>query len=159
MRSDTWVGTLLSCNIQVWFSHNSGLFLHTATLRRTKTSRHNCLFTIWPHGTNSWWTMPFQSKNTTNITLIFDWLIRVFFGWGDPFIQSSLYAWLSNWNVSVNVLPSLQQNFTNTSFFKLFHCHFFINLTNSSCTCSVQQMCSTNNAHSKTGQMAVCCQT
>ena len=33
-----------------------------------KTSWYNCLFTIWPCGKNSWWTMPFQSKNTTNVT-------------------------------------------------------------------------------------------
>ena len=47
------------CNIQVWFSHNSGLFLRTASLKCSKTSWYNCLFTIWPRGTNSWWTMPF----------------------------------------------------------------------------------------------------
>ena len=29
--------------------------------------------------------MPFQSKNTTNITLIFDQLLCAFFGQGDPF--------------------------------------------------------------------------
>jgi len=40
-------------------------------------------------------------------------------------IHSSLYAWLSNWNVSVTFLPRLQQNFTraHTLFFKPFHCH------------------------------------
>jgi hypothetical protein len=36
------------------------------------------------------------SKDTTNITLIFDRLICAIFGRGDPFIQSSPYAWLSN---------------------------------------------------------------
>jgi hypothetical protein len=57
-------------------------------------------------------------------------------------IRSSPYAWLSNWNVSVKFLPSLQQNFTHTkvAFFKLFHCHFVTNLTNSLCTCSVRRM-------------------
>jgi len=85
MRSDAWPGAMLWCNIQVWFSHNSGLFLCTASLKHAKTSWYNCLFTIWPHGTNSWWTMPFQSQNTTNTTLIFDRLIRAFFGQGDPF--------------------------------------------------------------------------
>jgi len=64
------------------FSHNSGLFLRTAFLKRAKTSWYNCLFTIWPRCTNSWGTMPFQSKNTTNITLIFDRLIPAFFGRG-----------------------------------------------------------------------------
>jgi len=33
---------------------------------------YNCLFTIWPRGTHSWWTMPLQSKNTTSINLTFD---------------------------------------------------------------------------------------
>jgi len=55
-------------------------------------------------------------------------------------IQSSLYAWLSNWNVSVKFLPSLQQNFTHALFLKLFHCHFVTNPTNSLCTCSIQRM-------------------
>ena len=73
------------CNIQAWFSHISNLFLQTASLERAKTFWYNCVFIIQPRGTNSWWTMPFQSKNTTNITLIFDWLIPAFFGWGDPF--------------------------------------------------------------------------
>jgi hypothetical protein len=56
------------------------------------------------------------------------------------------YAWLSNWNVSVKFLPSLQQNFTHTHththtlLFKLFHCHFVTNPTNMLCTCSVQQI-------------------
>ena len=46
--------------ILLWFTHNSGLFLRTASLKRAKISWYNCLFTIWPRGTNSWWTMPFQ---------------------------------------------------------------------------------------------------
>ena len=62
MRSDAWASALSWCNIQVWFSHNSGLFLPTASLKCAKTSWYNCLFTIWPHGANSWWTVPFQSK-------------------------------------------------------------------------------------------------
>jgi len=57
-------------------------------------------------------------------------------------IQSSPYAWLSNWNVSVKFLSSLHQNtHTHThTFLKLFHCHFVTNPTNSLCTCSVQRM-------------------
>jgi hypothetical protein len=55
-------------------------------------------------------------------------------------IQSSPYAWLSNWHVSVKFLPSLQQSFvTQNLFFKLFHCQFVTNPTNSLCTCSVQR--------------------
>jgi len=59
--------------------------------------------------------------------------------------------------MSVKLLPSSQQNFTCT-FFKLFHCHFLTNPTNSLCTCSFSGCSSTTNAHSETGQMAVCCQ-
>ena len=61
-------------------------FLRTASLKHAKTSWNNCLFTIWPRTTNSWWTMPFQSKNTTNNTLIFDRLICALFDQGDPFL-------------------------------------------------------------------------
>ena len=44
MRGDAWAGALLWCNIQVWFYHNSGLFLHTASLKCAKTSWYNvCL--------------------------------------------------------------------------------------------------------------------
>jgi len=47
---------------------------------------------------------------------------------------------------------------TQTLFFKLFHCHFVTNPTNSLCTCSVQWLWLDTNVHSETGQMAVCCQ-
>ena len=43
MRSDAWASALSWCNIQVWFSHNSGLFLRTASLKRAKTSWYNRL--------------------------------------------------------------------------------------------------------------------
>ena len=56
-----------------------------SSLKGAKTSWYNCLFATWPRGTNSWWTMPFQSENTTNISLIFYRLIRAFFGRGDRF--------------------------------------------------------------------------
>ena len=117
--------------------------LLTASLKRANTSWYNCLFTVWPRGTNSWRTVPLQSKNTTNNTFIFDWLIHACFY---RHIQSSPYAWLSIWYVSVKFLPSWQQNFTlslshthtHTHFFKHFHCHSVTNPTNSLCTCSVQ---------------------
>jgi len=77
-------------------------------------------------------------------------------------IQSSPYAWLSNWNVSVKFLPSLQQNFTNT--------HTPCSSSSSIVTLSLIRRTahtrtqfngcsSTTNAHSDTGRMAVCCQT
>ena len=73
-------------------------------------------------------------------------------------IQSSAYAWLSNWNVSVKFLPSLQQNFTH----KHTHCSFIVTLSligQTACACAQFSGCSsTTNAHSETGQMAVCCQ-
>jgi hypothetical protein len=36
MRSDALAGALSWCNIQVWFTHNSGLSLRTASLKRAK---------------------------------------------------------------------------------------------------------------------------
>jgi hypothetical protein len=124
-------------------------------------SWYNCLFTIWPRGTNSWWTVPFQSENTTSITLIFDWLICALFGWGDPF----------------PILPVclVKQSKCLCKFFiKLaakFHTHTHTHTRSSSSfivtlsliwrtTCALAQFsgCSfTTNAHSETGQMAVCC--
>jgi len=62
MRSDAWAGEFSWCNIQVWFSHNSGLFLCTASLKRAKTSWYYCFFTTLLRGTNSWWTTPFSIK-------------------------------------------------------------------------------------------------
>jgi hypothetical protein len=65
-----------------------------------------------------------------------------FLGREDIFIPSSPFAWLSNWTVTVECLPSLQQNFTHPHthsraralFFKPFHCPFVTNPTNSLCT-------------------------
>jgi hypothetical protein len=95
--SDAWDGTLSWCNNHVCFSHNSGLFLCTAYLQHAKTSWYNCLFTIWPCSVDSWWTMPFQSKNTAKITLVFDQLILAFFGRGDHLLQ-----WL---HLGFNIIP------------------------------------------------------
>ena len=74
-------------------------------------------------------------------------------------IRSSPYAWLSSWNVSVNFLPSLQQNFTHSL------CSsgsFIVTLSpirRTACAHAQFTWCSsTTNAHSETGQMAVCCQ-
>jgi len=55
-------------------------------------------------------------------------------------LQSSPYAWLSNWNVSVKFLPKCAAIFHTHTLFKLFHCHFVTNSSNSLCTCSVQRM-------------------
>jgi len=75
------------------------------------------------------------------------------------FIQFSLYAWLSNWNVSVNFLPSLQQNFTHT---RCSSNSFVVTLSlirRTACARAQFSGCSsTTNDHSETGQMAVCCQ-
>jgi hypothetical protein len=75
--------------------------------------------------------------------------------WHACFIQSSMYAWLSNWNVSEKFLPSLQQNCTHTCSSSSL---IVTNPTNSLCTCSVQRCRSTTNADSETGQTAICCQ-
>jgi hypothetical protein len=47
---------------------------------------------------------------------------------------------------------------SHTLFFKLFHCHFVTNSTNSCPRSQFNGCSSTTNAHSETGQMAVCCQ-
>jgi len=73
-------------------------------------------------------------------------------------MQSSPYAWLSNWNVSVKFLPSLQQNFIHT---RCSSSSFIVTLSlirRTACARARFSGCSlTTNAHSETGQMAVCC--
>ena len=66
-----------------------------------KTSWYNCLLTIWPRGTNSWRTIPVQSKNTTNITLIFDRLIRALFWSRRPFPHP-----LRRLHLGFNIIPT-----------------------------------------------------
>ena len=74
-------------------------------------------------------------------------------------IQSSPYAWLSNCNVSIKFLPSLQQNFIHT---RCSSSSFIVTLPlirRTACARAQFSGCSsTTNAHSETGQMAVCCQ-
>jgi len=74
-------------------------------------------------------------------------------------IQSSPYAWLSKWNVSVKFLPSVQQTFTHT---RSSSSSFIVTLSlilGTACARGQFSWCSsTTNAHSETGQMAVCCQ-
>ena len=74
-------------------------------------------------------------------------------------IQSCPYAWLSNWNVSVKFLPSLQQTFTHI---RCSTSSFIITLSlirRTACSPAQLNGCSTTtNAHSETGQMAVWCQ-
>jgi len=97
MRSDAWAGALSWCNIQVY---NSGLFLRTASLKRAKTSWYNCLFTIWPRGTNAWWTMPFQSKkhNQQHLDL---WPTHPCFSWSRrPFPRP-----LRRLHLGFNIIP------------------------------------------------------
>ena len=99
-----------------------------------------------------------QSKNTTNITLLFDQLICAIFGWGDLSPSTEMIAFRFK-NHTHKIFTKFAAKFhTHTLFFKLFHRHFVTNLPNSLCTCSVQQSSSTTNANSETGQMAVCCQ-
>ena len=76
-------------------------------------------------------------------------------------IQSSPYAWLSSWNVFVKFLPSLQQNFTHTHT-RCSSSSFIVTLSlirRTACARAQFSGCSsTTNAHTETGQMAVCCQ-
>ena len=71
----------------------------------------------------------------------------------------SPYVWLSNWNVSVYFLPSLQKKFTYT---RCSSSSFIVTLSlirRIACARSQFSRCSsTTNAHSETGRMAVCSQ-
>jgi len=78
-------------------------------------------------------------------------------------IQSSPYSWLSNWKVSVKLLLSLQLNFAHTQTHTLCSSSSFIvtlSLIRRTACERVQfrGFSSTTNAHSETGEMAVCCQ-
>ena len=76
-------------------------------------------------------------------------------------IQSSPYAWLSNWNASVKFLPSLQQNFTHTHT-RCSSSSFIVTLSlirRTACARTQFGGCSSaTNGHSETRLMAVCCQ-
>ena len=77
--SAVWAGAL-----SWWSIHD--LFLHRARLvRRTRSCRwlRTYWLTVWPSGTNSWWTNPFWSKNAISMTFIFDLDMRAFLGLGE----------------------------------------------------------------------------
>ena len=75
-------------------------------------------------------------------------------------LRSACTAWISNRNVSVKFLPSLQQNFTHTRFF--FSSSFLVTLSlirRTACArAKFSGYSSTTSAYSETGQMAFCCQ-
>ena len=109
--------------------------------------------------------MPFQSKYTTNDTLIFDRLIRAFLVEETlPPSTATIASWFQN-RVSVKFLTRLKKNFTHIHRHTHTHTHThtlslslsLIRLT----ACARVQFSgnsSTTNSHSETGQMAVCCQ-
>ena len=76
-----------------------------------------------------------------------------------PFPQSYPYVSLNNWNVSVKLLPSLQQNFTHK---RCSSSSFIATLSliwRTACARVQFSECSlTTNAYSETGKMAVCFQ-
>jgi hypothetical protein len=173
MRSDMWAGTLSWCNIQVGYCHTSGLFQCTAFLKRDRISWYNCLFTctIWPWGTNSWWTMPFQSKkqNQNDLEL---WLTHPCSFW----FVFALYSPTNKLGYATEMsLSNFYQDFYQACR-KISHPHthtcthahmrssisFNVTMTLIQWTaCAHAQFSgcnSTTNAHSKIGQMAVCCQ-
>jgi hypothetical protein len=80
-------------------------------------------------------------------------------------IQSSPYAWLSNWNVSVKFYQvcskfSLSLSLTRTERERLFFQALSLSLIGQTACAHAQfsGCSSTTNAHSETRQMAVCCQ-
>jgi len=159
MRSDAWAGALSWCNNQVWFSHNSGLFLRTLSLKHAKTSPGTTVYHL-----TSWYkfminnAFPIKKHNQHHLDLsLTDW--SVLFLVEETFTQSSPYVWLSNWNVSVNFLPSLQQNFTYTGRSSSSFIATLSLIRRTACARARFSGCSSKtNAHSETGQIAVCCQ-
>ena len=72
--------------------------------------------------------------------------------------QDRQYAWLSNWNVSVKCLPSLQQNFTHTRSSSSFIVTLSL-IRRTTCARAQFGWCSSaTNGRSEMRQMAVCCQ-
>jgi hypothetical protein len=60
MRSDEWAGALSWCNIQVWFSHNSGLFLCKPgfpTIQASSCAQHpsNALIQLFVYHLTTWY--------------------------------------------------------------------------------------------------------
>jgi hypothetical protein len=75
-------------------------------------------------------------------------------------IQSSLYAWLNNLNISVKFLPTFQQNFTHrhTGCSSCFIVTLSLIQWKDCARAKFNGYSSMTNDHSETGQMAVCCQ-
>jgi len=63
------------------------------------------------------------------------------------------------WNTKyVQVCNKISHTHTHTLFFKLFHCHLSLARRTACARAQFSGCSSTSNAHSETGQMAVCCQ-
>ena len=127
------------CNIQVWFSHNAGLFLRTASLKRVKTSWYNCILSDHVVQIHDGQCLSNQKTQPTTLWSLTDSSSppppR-----GDPFpIHCDDCIWFQHHTnkPKPNFAAKLD---THTLFFKLFHCHFVTNPTNSLCTCSVQRV-------------------
>ena len=143
----------------------SGLFLRTASLKRTKTSWYICLFTIWPRCTNSWWTMPLQSQKTQPTT---PWFLTntSLLSWGGssrPFPHALRRLHLKNLKCLCKLFTKFTAKFhTHTHTRAFFSSSFIVTLSlnrREACACVQFSRCSwTINAHSEAGQVAVCCQ-
>ena len=158
MRSDAWAGELSRCNIQVWFSHNPGLLLRKASLKRATTSWYNCLpsdHVVQVHNGQCFSNQKTQPTTPWSLT---DSSVH-FFLVEETLSPSTATIASCNWNVSVNFLPSLLQNFTHTL---CSSSSFIVNwslIRRTACARAHFSGCSsTTNAHNETGLTTVCCQ-
>ena len=63
-QDEVWAGALSWCKSHELFFHKSRRFFRIASRKRRWTCRQYSLLTVWPHGKNSWCTMPLKSKNS-----------------------------------------------------------------------------------------------
>jgi hypothetical protein len=103
--------------------------------------------------------MAFYSKYTTNNTLIFDQLIRAYVLVEETLSPVLPVCLVKQLKCFCKIFVKFAAKFhTYTLFFRILHCHFVTNPTNSLARAQFSGCSSTTNAHSETGQMAGCCQ-
>jgi hypothetical protein len=74
-RWDQYAGALSWCRTQFPVHQNCRCFQRVASLRRWRISLYIVLFTVWPCGMYSWWTVPYCRRRlpTSPFPLLFLW--------------------------------------------------------------------------------------